>query len=167
MRLPQLDSRKRGTYRDDHQTPRWLIERVRHAIGSIDIDLASSAAANRIVKAGYYYSAEHPCPEYLSECLRGKAIWCNPPGPAREVIRFWGLFCAFMKDSQRGAFLCFSVDHLRMLNAPRGIKSCRLCLLRQRLDFGDTGSTAPMSSALILIGKPFCWPKLGSWLRWA
>lgn len=56
-------------------TPPDIIERARRAMGGIDCDPASSATANKNVKADIYYSVMD---DGLSQKWRG-CVWLNPP----------------------------------------------------------------------------------------
>lgn len=56
-------------------TPSEYIEAVRRVIGSIDLDPASCAQANEVVKAKKFYTLED---DGLSQPWHGK-IWLNPP----------------------------------------------------------------------------------------
>lgn len=56
-------------------TPSRYIESARKVMGAIDLDPASCAAANRIVKAEMFYTEEN---DGLSQPWHGR-IWLNPP----------------------------------------------------------------------------------------
>ena len=56
-------------------TPPEIIERARRAMGGIDCDPASSAIANRNVKADLYYTVSE---NGLTKGWRGR-VWLNPP----------------------------------------------------------------------------------------
>jgi ParB family chromosome partitioning protein len=63
------------------QTSEWYtrpkyIEAARSVMGSIDLDPASSAAANQIVKAARYYTQED---DGLKQHWRASTVWLNPP----------------------------------------------------------------------------------------
>jgi ParB family chromosome partitioning protein len=60
-------------------TPALYVEAVREVLGSIDVDPASSAEANTVVKAARFYDATE---DGLAHAWPG-AVFCNPPyGPA-------------------------------------------------------------------------------------
>ena len=56
-------------------TPKEIIEAARKVLGTIDLDPASCAEANEIVKATRFYSIEN---DGLAKKWEGK-IWLNPP----------------------------------------------------------------------------------------
>lgn len=72
---------------DDCYTPRAIIEIAREVMGGIDLDPASCAEAQEVVRAGKYYSLEQstcnpsyrawPCDGLYSD-WSGR-VWCNPP----------------------------------------------------------------------------------------
>jgi hypothetical protein len=164
-RPPTLTSTARGTYRDDHGTPEWIINIHREIHGNrIDLDLASDIEANEIIKAKSYYGFDHPCPPSPAVKLRSK-IWCNPPGPSDRVRFFWSawLYCVAYRLCE-GSFLCFSVDHLRMLEFPDRLLqhgALWVGLLRQRPKYATIGAAListlpPIGNALLDV----------TWLTW-
>ncbi len=62
---------------DEWYTPAAIIEAARAVLGAIDLDVASSPAANRTVKAAAYYSRVVNGLD-LSHPWRGR-VWMNPP----------------------------------------------------------------------------------------
>lgn len=163
-RPPTLDSRTRGTYRDDHGTPKWILDAVREMHRRIDLDLASSADDNRVVRAGRFFSVENPCPEH-PEINPDDVVWCNPPGPARNVKWFWEVWkdCIKRRDVS-GAFLAFSIDHLRLLSPPP--RTLLVCALRQRVQYRGNKHALPVGSALITTSTNRTYPKIGTWMIW-
>jgi len=57
-------------------TPVYLIEAARKTMGGIDCDPASSAVANKIVKAKRFYTTED---DGRSQDKWGERVWMNPP----------------------------------------------------------------------------------------
>lgn len=69
----------------EYYTPTWIVEAAREVMGSIDLDPASSAKANEIVKAGDYISL--PFDNGLHWFWKGN-IWLNHPF-SRKSNHLW------------------------------------------------------------------------------
>lgn len=67
--------RAQGTGENEWYTPKECIEAARKALGKIDLDPASSDAAQRIIKAQRHYTKED---DGLSRKWEGR-VWLNPP----------------------------------------------------------------------------------------
>jgi len=164
-RPPTLDSRKHGTYRDDHQTPDWVLDIHRRLFdGALDVDLASSEEANRRIEARLFYTKERPCPP--NPHIRfGDTVWCNPPGPAKNVLKFWDIWCSLVDSRGVGSFLVFSIDHLRMLRNPP--EETYVGLLHKRVTYLGNEGSLPVGSALIVtdIIAPLD-HGVANWMRW-
>ena len=64
-------------------TPLRIVNAARHIMGAIDLDPASSHEAQRIVKAGAYFTK----PNGLENTWSGR-VWLNPPYKAGLVSKF-------------------------------------------------------------------------------
>ena len=66
----------------EYYTPSWIIEAAREVMGSIDLDPASSAKANEIVKATFYKSLEPHSIWIEQDSLKSTwfgYVWLNHP----------------------------------------------------------------------------------------
>lgn len=77
-------------------TPAEYIEAARRVMGDIDLDPASSAAANQVVAADTFYTIED---DGLSQPWFGR-VWLNPPYAAGVVDRFAGRFTDAVYDNE-------------------------------------------------------------------
>lgn len=140
-------SRKRGTYRDDHGTPDWVLDLHRATFDKIDIDLASNAIDQMRIGARIWYSAQKPCPAKLAFDVAGRVVWCNPPGPSAGVIWFWKTWCDCIRRGAEGSFLVFSIDHVRMLQNESDVLLHATFL--PRLKFTGNKQQAAIASVLV------------------
>ncbi len=75
---------------DDSYTPRYVLTAARAALGTIDLDPASSARAQAVVHAATWAGLDHPDPERRNGLLIpwvGR-VWCNPPFSDGNLLRF-------------------------------------------------------------------------------
>ena len=157
MRPPHLDAKRKvntskkskGCYYSDYGTPGYIIDAAKRSLGieQFDFDLASSADANEIVGARSFCSRSLPLELGLTfdVWFNGKYVWCNPPGPLKSVKYFWDQF----RYVEYGAFLLFSIDHLRHLDP---LYCADLCFLRRRVQYVGADQGSPFSSVLIVNG---------------
>ena len=66
--------------RDDWETPGYILDAARYVLGGqIDLDPASSEAANEAVGAKTYYTASNPEGGALAHPWHASRLWLNPP----------------------------------------------------------------------------------------
>ena len=67
-------------------TPPAIIRAARRTMGGIDLDPASTAEANEVVRAAKYWTAED---DGLFHVWPSEArVWCNPPWGARQLAEW-------------------------------------------------------------------------------
>lgn len=57
-------------------TPEHIVDRAHQMLGPIDLDPASCAEANNVIKASRFYAADD---DGLSQSWECETLWCNPP----------------------------------------------------------------------------------------
>jgi hypothetical protein len=70
---------KHSSEKVEHYTPPEIIRSAKNVMGSIELDVASCAIANRLVRADRYYEILDDAIDEGTEWA-GKTVWCNPPG---------------------------------------------------------------------------------------
>ncbi len=83
MNNAQLINATSGKY--EYYSPSNIIEAARLTMGSIDLDPASSEQANKIVKAGRFYTEQD---NGLAQPWHAKTVWMNHPF-GRVQNRIW------------------------------------------------------------------------------
>lgn len=77
-------------------TPAVIIEAARMVMGRIDLDPASNAIANEVVKADIYYDIQN---DGLEQEWSGK-VWMNPPYASGLIERFVSKLCYHYQDNE-------------------------------------------------------------------
>ena len=135
-------------------TPAPLIEAAIQAMGTIDLDPASSAIANKVVRAETFYTAEI---DGLTQPWRGN-VWMNPPYAQPLVAHFCEAVSAKYdaKEIKRACVLVNNATETAWFQRMLG-SAAALCFLRSRVRFIDpTGepSGAPLQGqAVIYLGE--------------
>lgn len=153
--LPHLTSKQRGTYHDAWGTPEYIIEAVRSTYGCIDLDLASNDKAQEIVRARYYNTEDNPAQGLKRFALHrhGKhTIWCNPPGPSKNVRDFYFKWTELIRVGHQGAFFVFNLDHLRKLAVGWADRPLNLVVLRDRVKFVGAKNACCWPSGILYTG---------------
>lgn len=132
-------------------TPTEYIEAAREAMGSIDLDPASSDIAQEVVKAKMYYTIET---NGLDKPWRGN-IWLNPPYSSDSIVQFIDKLVEEREHYQQAIVLVNNATETEWFNKLISIASS-VCFLKSRVKFympdGKTG--APLQGqAMVYIGN--------------
>jgi ParB family chromosome partitioning protein len=103
------------------QTPPELVEPARAVMGGIDLDPASSARANDVVRARQHYTRRD---DGLSKPWRADRVFLNPPGGIDEeresLQRLWWFRLSTSWAHglvEQAIFVCFSIELLQTTQA--------------------------------------------------
>lgn len=139
-----------ATGNSEWYTPSCYIEAAREVMGNIDIDPASNEVANRIIKAGEYYTAED---NGLTKEWAGN-VWMNPPYTQPLVTEFCDLL---VEKYQSGEVkqACVLVNNATETQFYQNmLKVCSaVCFIKGRVKFIDEQgeeSGAPLQGQTIL-----------------
>src|SRR5688572_7934030 len=75
---------------DEAYSPAWLVDAARTVLGAIDLDPASCAWAQTVVRAAEWYGEQH---NGLAQPWHGR-MWLNPPFSdslpwVRKAVQYW------------------------------------------------------------------------------
>lgn len=131
-------------------TPQEYINAARNAMGSIDIDPASSEIANKTVRATTYFTIQD---NGLSKDWNGN-VWMNPPYAQPTVTYFCDLLTAkyLSKEIKQACVLLNNATETKYIQ--NMLASCSaICFIEGRVKFidksGKAGS-APLQGQIIL-----------------
>jgi hypothetical protein len=120
---------------DQWMTPMHIVEMARKVLGTIDLDPASSAVANRRVQATEYHSVQT---DGLYQPWYG-SVFCNPPGGRigrdSKTAMFWKRMVT--QPIVQGIFMGFSLECLQSTQG-KGVRSALefpLCVPSKRVRF--------------------------------
>lgn len=128
--------------RDRWCTPPHVIEMARAAMGGIDLDVASNAAAQAIVKAASWYSLDTGR-DGLALPWAGR-VWCNPPYGKGLVDRFSDKIVSELERGQITAMLVLvnsSTSAAWWQQLARHADSLLFCSSRLSFWHAETGKT--------------------------
>ena len=165
-------SKRHSSKSNEHYTPPEITDAAREVFGGeIDLDPASSAEANGLVRAKAFYTQED---NGLTLPWEGN-VWCNPPGGELEIpgasprpfsqAAYWWAQLAMRHECQanipQAAFLIFNLELLRHAqgwNTPQPLEY-DFCVFSERIRYykptrkGPVRSTSPTHpSALVYLG---------------
>lgn len=142
-------------------TPSIYVEAAREVMGSIDLDPASCAEANEVVRASTYYTAEQDGLDYF---WQGN-VFVNPPGGKNEkgslVRQFWSELCAQYAKRQvkQAVWIGYSLEQLQTLQTAYRGHYCGLtpmnfpmCVPSKRIAFIGKGDSPSHGNYITYIG---------------
>lgn len=118
-------------------TPPFIIAAARNTLGSIDLDPASNAIANAIVKATRYFTKEDDAfqqdwnanPNGRFDAIN---IFINPPSPPK---RWWMKVVDEVKDGSSAIFIQYSIEALQQAQGwTPGLKYI-VCIPKRRVPY--------------------------------
>lgn len=124
-----------GTGENEWYTPAQYIDAARLVLGEIDLDPASSALANKTVRAANIFTAED---SGLQQDWAGR-VWMNPPYSRILLPKFVDKFLQEYRADRvtHGIVLTHAYTDTEWFH--KLAKGCRLlCLTRGRISFEDT-----------------------------
>lgn len=138
----------------EHYTPNPYIDAAQYVLGGVDLDPASSAAANEIVRATRYYTAED---DGLAQPWFGRDF-VNPPGDRRGrlVKAFWRKANEHAMFGAAGSAVLwtgYSLNPLPRLQACEPFDRATPCPSPRDWPFVEIGPGAPCTTA----GGRICW----------
>lgn len=147
-----------GSESEEWYSPHEFVDAARKVLGSIELDPASCAKANEVVKAERYYAKED---DGLIQPWVARTLWCNPPygrlGDDRQrgVTELWAhrLIREYECGNVEQAVLLVNAYVYKVWFAP--LLSYPICFPKGRLAFwNDQNKTgrSPHASALVYFG---------------
>ena len=127
---------------DTWQTPPYILEAVRDALGCIDLDPASTCSANERVRAARYYTLERG--EDGAALPWAGSVWLNPPFGRGAVEPFAARLAAHWRAGRPGACI-LRADGLVTAWAAPLLGSCSCVIVpRRRVRFvAPSGAELP------------------------
>lgn len=117
-------------------TPAAIVEAARLALGgTIDLDPASCAVANRTVMARRFFTAADD--GLAIEWGKGGTIFCNPPSPPRP---WWDLVNGEVLSGRwgRAVFVGYSIEALQQFQRGGLLNHWHMCIPSKRIRYETT-----------------------------
>jgi len=144
---------------DEWYTPAEYLEAARAVMGDIDLDPASCAAAQEVVRAGKFFTKED---DGLAQEWRGR-IWLNPPYSAALAPRFIDKLCAEYDAGRLDEAVVLVNNATDTAWFHNLLGRFPACFLRKRVPFwrpGHSGGGARQGQVIFYLG-----PKVGAFWR--
>jgi DNA N-6-adenine-methyltransferase (Dam) len=128
---------RHGNPNDECYSPPILLNAARRVLGTIDLDPASCAAAQKTVKAGLYYDKQT---DGLQHEWRGKMIFLNPPFSTKLIRPFTEKFLTEWKAGRITAaiIVCLNTTDTKWAQ-PLLTESDVVCFWKGRIPFETEG----------------------------
>lgn len=126
--------RAEGTGNNEWHTPKKYVDLARKVLGKIELDPASSAKAQRTVKAKKFFSRDD---DGLVQDWQGR-VWLNPPYSPKEIASFVGKLCAEFKAGNVTAAVLLTHNYTDSgwFQTAAAVASS-LCFTKTRIRFED------------------------------
>jgi phage N-6-adenine-methyltransferase len=151
---PQVDtpiSETLGYDSDEWYTPAEYIEAARAAMGDIDLDPATCAAAQEVIRAGAFFTKED---DGLVQPWRGR-VWLNPPYSASLVQGFVDKLCAEYDGNRTTEAVVLVNNATDTAWFHSLLERFPACVLRRRVPFwrpGFNGGGARQGQVIFYLG---------------
>lgn len=130
-----LNHRAQGTGQNEWYTPKKYIKAVRKALGSIELDPASSDKAQEIIRAKRYFTAED---DGLEHAWKAKTVFLNPPYSQPQVWNFIDKLVVELTAGNIGSAILLTHNYTDTAWFHRAEETASaICFTRGRIKFVD------------------------------
>lgn len=133
--------------KNDWQTPAVWCERVREVLGNIDLDPASSSAANAVVGADRIYTEKE---NGLIQTWTGR-VFLNPPGGRGVPQKFFEKLCLHYRkyEVESAIYLGYSLEQLLWVQTMP--EYFEVAVPRRRIRFTGAGESPTHGNFFLLL----------------
>lgn len=127
--------RAQGTGQNEWYTPAEYISAARKVLGGIELDPASSDAAQETVQADRYFTIEN---DALSQIWQAESVFLNPPYSQPEIANFIGKLVAELTAGNVGSAILLTHNYTDTAWFHRAEEiAAAICFTRGRVKFVD------------------------------